>query len=107
MKRFVVQKLFYATATFEAETEEEALEEALCAPKSVWDISDMSASEDYEIVEEEIIETEKQIKPCDGNCKICEHRVVTSCLFSSGFTVNNCSWGLRENGFAIRFYSPI
>jgi len=51
MKTFVVQKLIYAYLEIEAETEEDAIEEAKSLKNREWDICEYDASEDYSIVE--------------------------------------------------------
>ena len=58
MKNYVIQKLIYATVEIKAETEEEALSEAKCLDNNDWNICEYDASEDYSIVEEELVEGE-------------------------------------------------
>ena len=53
MKKYIIQKLIYATTEINAKTEEEALCEAKCLRSSDWNICDLDASDDYSIIEEE------------------------------------------------------
>ena len=56
--KYVVQKLVYATAEIEAETEDDAICEAKCLSAEDWNICEFDASEDYDIIEEKDFDEE-------------------------------------------------